>query len=285
MVVLKADAYGHGAVQVAHTALRNGATRLGVACVPEARVLRRAGIRAPVLVLGYTPGWQGREAVGLDLTLAVFDLDTARALGARRPGPRLDGVGPREGGHGHAPPRGGPGRGRRDSCRALAGVEGLEVTGVFTHFACADDPSPAGVATTDAQVGAFGEVLADLDGPRPPPDVAHASNSAGLLCRDDARFDLVRPGIAVYGLPPGPDITVAGLRPALAWKAQVAQVHDLAVGASVGYGHTWTASPPSRVATVPVGYADGLRRAPATWRQVLVRGSGPRSSAGCRWTS
>ncbi len=81
MVVLKADAYGHGAVQVAHTALRNGATRLGVACVPEARALRRAGIRAPILVLGYTPGWQGRDAVGLDVTLAVFDLDTARALG------------------------------------------------------------------------------------------------------------------------------------------------------------------------------------------------------------
>ena len=86
------------------------------------------------------------------------------------------------------------------------------------------------------------------------------------------RFDLVRPGIAVYGLPPGPDVPVPDLRPALAWKSQVAQVHDLAVGESVGYGHRWTAVRPSRVATVPVGYADGLRRAPATWRHVLVRG-------------
>ena len=81
MVVLKADAYGHGAVPVAHTALRSGATWLGVACVPEARALRAAGIRAPILVLGYTPGWQAREAVGLGLTLAVFDPDTARAFG------------------------------------------------------------------------------------------------------------------------------------------------------------------------------------------------------------
>lgn len=271
MVVLKADAYGHGAVPVAHTALRNGAGRLGVACVPEGRVLRRAGIRAPILVLGYTPGWQGREAVGLDLTLAVFDLDTARALG--RAAQALDttatvhvkvdsgmhrlGVSP------DAAP---------DLVAALAEVDGLEVAGIFTHFACADDPSPAGTAATDAQLEVFASVLAELDarGLRPP--LVHAANSAGLLCRDDARFDLVRPGIAVYGLPPGPDVPLPGLVPALAWKSQLAQVHDLGAGASVGYGHTWTATRPSRVATVPVGYADGLRRAPDTWRHVLVRG-------------
>ncbi len=271
MVVLKADAYGHGAVQVAHTALRNGADRLGVACVPEARVLRRAGIRAPVLVLGYTPGWQGREAVGLDLTLAVFDLRTADDLGAAAraldstvsvhvkvdTGMHRLGVAP------DATP---------DFVAALAEIDGLEVTGVFTHFACADDLTPTGVATTDAQVAGFREVLAALDARGLGSGVVHASNSAGLLGRDDARFDLVRPGIAVYGLPPGPDVPMADLQPALAWKAQVAQVHDLPAGASVGYGHTWTADRPSRVATVPVGYADGLRRAPATWRHVLVRG-------------
>jgi len=100
----------------------------------------------------------------------------------------------------------------------------------------------------------------------------HAANSAGVLCRDDAVFDLVRPGIAVYGLPPGPEVDVTGFRPALTWKSQIAQVHDLDVGESVGYGHTWTTARPSRVATVPVGYADGLRRAPATWHHVLVRG-------------
>jgi alanine racemase len=271
MVVLKADAYGHGAVQVAHTSLRNGATRLGVACVPEARALRRAGIRAPVLVLGYTPGWQGREAVGLDLTLAVFDLDTARGLG--RAARALDstvsvhvkvdtgmhrlGVQPAD-----VPA----------FVAALAEVDGLEVTGIFTHFASADDLSPAGTAVTDAQLATFRDVLGRLGAAGPVPATVHAANSAGVLGRDDARFDLVRPGIAVYGLPPGPDVPVVGLRPALAWKSQVAQVHDLPAGAAVGYGQTWTAARPSRVATVPVGYADGLRRAPATWRHVLVRG-------------
>jgi alanine racemase len=271
MVVLKADAYGHGAVQVAHTALRNGATQLGVACVPEARALRRAGIRAPVLVLGYTPGWQGREAVGLDLTLAVFDLDTAHGLG--RAARALDStvavhVKVDTGMHRLGVPPGDVAA-FVDSLRA---VDGLEITGLFTHFACADDPSAAGVAATDAQLATFADVLAVLRAEGALPGVVHASNSAGLLCRDDARFDLVRPGIAVYGLPPGPDVPVPGLRPALVWKSQLAQVHDLAAGESVGYGHTWTAGRPSRVATVPVGYADGVRRAPATWRHVLVRG-------------
>jgi len=271
MVVLKADAYGHGAVQVAHTALRNGATQLGVACVPEARALRQAGIRAPVLVLGYTPGWQGREAVGLGLSLAVFDLGTARGLG--RAARALDStvavhVKVDTGMHRlGVPVEDVPG-----FVEELRGIEGLEVAGLFTHFACADDPSPAGVATTDAQVAAFRRVIDRLDGTGMLPDVVHAANSAGLLCRDDATFDLVRPGIAVYGLPPGPGVPVLGLRPALGWKSQVAQVHSLGVGDAVGYGHTWTATRPSRVATVPVGYADGLRRAPSTWRYVLVRG-------------
>jgi alanine racemase len=209
--------------------------------------------------------------VGLDLTLAVFDIDTARAFGhAAR---ALDGtvsvhVKVDTGMH----RLGVAADGAADFVRALAGIDGLEVSGVFTHFACADDPSTAGVAATDAQVAAFRRVLAELESTDDRPPVVHASNSAGLLCRTDAVFDLVRPGIAVYGLPPGPDVPVGDLRPALAWTSQVAQVHDLAPGQSVGYGHTWTADRPSRVATVPVGYADGLRRAPASWRHVLVRG-------------
>jgi len=271
MVVLKADAYGHGAVPVAHTALRSGATWLGVACVPEARSLRAAGIRAPILVLGYTPGWQAREAVGLGLTLAVFDLDTARAFG--RAARALDStvavhVKVDTGMH----RLGVPADRAAAFVRGLAEVDGLEVAGLFTHFACADDPSPAGTGATDAQLAAFGRVLEDLDATGDRPALVHASNSAGLLRRPDACFDLVRPGIAVYGLPPGPEVPVDDLRPVLSWTAQVAQVHDLAAGESVGYGHTWTAARPSRVATVPVGYADGLRRAPATWRHVLVRG-------------
>jgi alanine racemase len=271
MVVLKADAYGHGAVQVAHTALRSGATRLGVACVTEARVLREAGIRAPILVLGYTPGWQARQAVGLDLTLAVFDLDTARAIGqAALALDRQAAVHVKVDTGMHR--LGVPAEGAATFVRSVRQVEGLEVAGLFTHFACADDPSPTGVSATDAQLRSFEGLVADLASTGERPAVVHAANSAGLLCRKDATFDLVRPGIAVYGLPPAPEVAMGDLRSALSWKSQVAQVHDLGAGESVGYGHTWTTTRPSRVATIPVGYADGLRRAPATWRHVLVRG-------------
>jgi alanine racemase len=271
MVVLKADAYGHGAVQVAHTALRSGATHLGVACLPEGRVLRRAGIRAPILVLGYTPGWQAREAVGLGLSLAVFDLDSARAYGLAAlalDSSAIVHVKVDTGMH----RLGVPAEGAATFVRSVRQVEGLEVAGLFTHFACADDPSPTGVSATDAQLRSFEGLVADLASTGERPAVVHAANSAGLLCRKDATFDLVRPGIAVYGLPPAPEVAMGDLRSALSWKSQVAQVHDLGAGESVGYGHTWTTTRPSRVATIPVGYADGLRRAPATWRHVLVRG-------------
>lgn len=272
MVVLKADAYGHGAVPVAHTALRNGATRCAVACVPEGRDLRRGGVDAPVLVLGYTPGWQAREALRLDLTLAVFDPDSAAAYaeaalaldttarvhvkvdtGMHRLGVDADEA--------------------VDFVRRLQATEGLVLEGVFTHLAVADEPTPEGTAATDAQLARFDRVLADLGAAGLRPPLAHAANSAALLTRPGARYDLVRPGIAVYGLPPDPRLDLGDLRPVLTWKSQVAQVRRLPPGEAVGYGRQWVAEVPSTVATVPVGYADGFRRGPTTWRHVLVRGA------------
>jgi alanine racemase len=271
MVVLKADAYGHGAIQVAHTAIRNGATQCGVACVPEAQILRNAGIDAPILVLGYTPGWQAREAVGLNLTLSVFDTKTAVAYAQAAEALNLTakvhvkvdtgmhrlGVDYRE---------------AAAFVRAIAKLPNVDVAGIFTHFAMADDRSERGLAITAGQLRRFNDVLNDLgnSGERPP--IAHAANSAALLSRSDAGYDLVRPGIAVYGLPPDPSIPVPELIPSLAWKSQVAQVHQLEIGEAVGYGQLWAAEQKSSVATVPVGYADGFRRAPNTWQYVLVRG-------------
>ncbi|MGO9362295.1 MAG: alanine racemase [Rhodomicrobium sp.] len=146
-----------------------------MACVPEGRVLRRAGIRAPVLVLGYTPGWQAREAVGLHLDLAVFDLDTARAFGAAaRALDTTASVHVKVDTGMHR--LGVPADAAAAFVRGVHGVDGIDVVGLFTHFACADDPSPAGVSATDAQVAAIGRVLADLDGTGHRPPVVHASN-------------------------------------------------------------------------------------------------------------
>jgi Alr-MurF fusion protein len=271
MVVLKADAYGHGAVPVGHTALRNGATRFGVACVPEGRVLREAGIEAPVLVLGYTPGWQAREAVALGLALSVFDLGTARTYSeAARALDRTVAL--------HVKVDTGMHRlgvDHREAAalvRAAGALPHVEVEGVFSHLACADDLSPAARAVTDLQVERFDRVLAELERSGDRPALAHLANSAALLTRDDVAYDLVRPGIAVYGLPPDPALASPDLRPALTWRSQVAQVRTVEAGEGVGYGYAWRSTRRSRLATVPVGYADGFRRAPATWRHVLVRG-------------
>lgn len=277
MAVLKADAYGHGAVQAARVVLRHGAEHLAVACLSEGAALRAAGIAAPILILGYTPAWQARDALRLDLGATVFDELTARAFSraARDLGrtARLH-VKVDTGMHrlGCAP----------DEAPALlarlATLPGLDVEGVFTHLACADEASASGRAATTAQLAAWDRLLARLEADGLRPRLAHALNSAGLLAWPAARADLVRPGIALYGLSPSPDLAEAagpaglGLRPVLSWKTQIGQVHRLAPGEAVGYGAYWRAARPSMVATIPVGYADGFRRAPRSWRQVLVRG-------------
>jgi alanine racemase len=271
MVVLKGDAYGHGAAQVAHTALFNGASACAVACVPEGRGLRDAGIEAPILVLGYTPGWQAREAVRLSLVLSVFDMRTAaayseaaQALNRSVPVHVKVDTGMHRLGVNYQT--------AAEFVRTVRGLPNLDVTGIFTHFAMADELTERAIRTTDLQIDRFNSVLADLESTGERPPVAHAANSAALLTRPDALYDMVRPGIAVYGLPPAPDIEISGLIPALSWKSQVAQVHSLGPGEHVGYGHEWSSAGESRIATVPVGYADGFRRGPTTWKHILIRG-------------
>jgi len=154
---------------------------------------------------------------------------------------------------------------------SLHGLPGIEVQGLFTHLASADDQSKEADDATDAQLAAFASLLARLDevGLRPP--VVHAANTALLQRRPDARYDLVRPGIGLYGIAPSASLRDARLAAALTWKTQVAQIHDVTEDDTVGYGRAWRAPRPSRIATIPVGYADGFRRAPQTWRHVLVR--------------
>jgi Alr-MurF fusion protein len=269
---LKADAYGHGALRVARTVLRNGASWLGIATVSEAQPLRQSGIDAPILVLGYTAPWQAREAVRLDLRASVFALDSARALsraacdlerdmhvhvkvdtGMARLGLRAEDI-----------------EGIMAFFAALRELPGLVVEGVFTHFATADS---ADRSYALRQLERFKSVLAALEtqGLRPP--IAHAANSAAMLSLPESRFDMVRPGIAIYGLSPSDQVRLPpGFRPALAFKTQVAQVKTIPPGEGVSYGATYMTSAPTRIAVLPVGYADGFRRAPANWGEVLIRG-------------
>jgi Alr-MurF fusion protein len=270
--VLKADGYGHGAGSVARTALNNGAKMLAVACLAEAVTLRRAAIDAPILVLGYTPAWQARDTVRHDVTATVYDLDVARALSQaaadmNRPARVHVKVDTGMARLGLLPDEAVP------FVRELAALPGLLVEGIFTHFSTADSTEPPHKAHTLAQLAAFQRVLAQLHRLGIAIPLVHAANSAATLSWPASHFNMVRLGIALYGLAPSPDVPLpAGFRPVLSWKTQVAQVKTLQPGAPVSYGNTFVTERETRVAVAPVGYADGFRRGPAHWGHVLVRG-------------
>lgn len=268
MAVLKADAYGHGAVRVARTALASGAEHLAVATLGEARTLREADITAPILVLGYTPPWQAQEAVALGVACMLFDLDSAHALAAaaeaaqRRASVHVK-VDTGMGRLGLAPEDVGP------FLRALANRPGIFVEGLATHFATADS---ADERFAWLQLDRFGRLLSELTSAGLRPPIIHAANSAALLRFPTARFDMVRPGIACYGLNPGPETPLpADFRPVLTFHSEVAQVKEVPAGTPLSYGGTFVTPHRARIATIPVGYADGLRRSPP-WRAVLVGG-------------
>ncbi|MCC7352576.1 MAG: alanine racemase [Anaerolineae bacterium] len=269
LTVLKADGYGHGAAIVGRTALNNGATMLGVACLAEAINLRRAGLDAPLLVLGYTPAWQARETLLHRVIATVFDLDSARAFS--RAATEL-----RQTARLHVKVDTGMGRlGLLPGevlpfVRLLRELPGVEVEGIFTHFSVAD---AADKGYTYEQLAAFHAVLDALDAEGLRPPLVHAANSAALLTVRESRFNLVRLGLALYGLAPSPETPLPpGFRPALTWKTQIAQVKTLPPGSYVSYGNTYRTQGEERIAVIPVGYADGFRRAPAHWGEVLVRG-------------
>lgn len=269
MAVLKADAYGHGALRVARTALNNGARMLGVACLGEALALRRAGIAAPILILGYTPPWQAREVVLHDISVALFSLDVAQAL--NRAAIELQSkakvhikVDTGMGRLGLLPEQVG------EFVEQLRSWPSLVLEGIFTHFAMADSHDKS---YTRWQLSRFQGVLRELEekGVRIP--YVHAANSAAILEMPETHFNTVRLGIAMYGLDPSPEVPCPpDFLPALTFKTMVAQVKSLPAGSPISYGCTYRTARPSRIAVIPVGYADGFRRAPAHWGEVLVRG-------------
>ncbi|MGW0041734.1 alanine racemase [Rhodococcus sp. NPDC003348] len=260
MAVVKADAYNHGAVPVARTALAAGASELGVTTVGEALTLRAAGITAPVLSWLHTADTDFRAAIAADVELAVSSprhLDAvvaaARTVGTTAgvtlkvdTGLNRNGVSATE----------------LDELLdglARAQSEGaVRLGGVFSHLAHADQPHHP-VIDAQAQVLRDAVDRAARLGMRV--DRVHLSNSAAALTRPDLRFDMVRPGIALYGLSPVPELGGFGLRPAMELRARVALVKKVAAGAGVSYGHTWIAPHDTTVALLPVGYADGVPRA------------------------
>jgi alanine racemase len=269
MAVVKADAYGHGAVPVARAALEAGATALGVATVDEGIELRRAGIGRTILVLGPSLPREAPALVEHGLEQMVADLDAATALAQEATG-RRQSVGLHlkvDTGMGRV---GVPPAEAVPAARRLLALSGVRLAGVMTHFADADEGEAGGAP---AQLAAFREVLGALRGAGIDAGLAHAANSAGILTLPASHLDLARAGLALYGCHPSRE-TAGRLRlePALTFRTRVAFVKEVAGGASIGYGRTFTAPGRMIVATLPVGYADGFARGHSNRGAALIGG-------------
>lgn len=268
MAVVKADAYGHGAVATSITALANGAAMLGVASLEEALELRDAGIEAPILVMSYTPIYAVRQAIRQQITLTLYDLDMARAYNraAREVGEPL---------RVHIKIDTGMGRmGVMPSdavpfFRHLINLQHLDIEGIFTHFSMADEDRDY----TLEQLKLFRSIVNPLRASGFQFRYIHAANSAATLTVRESHLDMVRVGVALFGESPSETVPIPeGFRRAMTWKTVIAQVKTLPPGHPVGYGQTYYTSIAERIAVIPVGYSHGFRRKPHNWGQVLVHG-------------
>ncbi len=268
--VVKSDAYGHGLARAARTLRDAGAQRFAVATTDEGEALRAAGFAEPIIVLGGVYPADYVRIAETGLTSVIWDAQTGAELAAagRRVGRatavhvKVDtgmtrlGVQPGE---------------AAALLAALRTISGLSVDGLLTHFCNAE--SAAGAETT-RQLETFQQLVGELTSAGLRPPVVHAANSAATLMIPASHFDLVRPGIALYGCYPVPAAhSRATLRPAMRLVTRIIALRTISAGTSVGYGATWVAARASRLATLPIGYADGYPRALSNVGQVVIRGS------------
>ena len=279
MAVVKAHAYGHGAIPVARQAIASGAHALGVARIDEGIELRDAGVTVPILVLGATEGALARELAGHDLAQTVFSRTMAESLSAGLAGSdrplrvhiKLDtGMGRIGLPMGGFPVIGTDSEALNDAL-AMARLPGLQAEGIYTHFSAAD---AADRRFTHRQLHLFLAACAQLEAAGLRLPLRHAANSAAVLDLPDAHLDMVRVGIAMYGLDPflRPNPASAFLRPAMTLKTRVVQVKRVAAGIPVSYGGTYVTRAPTTLATVAGGYGDGLSRLLSSRGQMLIHG-------------
>ncbi|MGH8902713.1 MAG: alanine racemase [Egibacteraceae bacterium] len=270
MAVVKADGYGHGLVPTAWAAIAGGADWLAVALVEEGCALRAAGVDVPILVMAEMPAAAIGQLLDAALTPTVYTsefLHTLDRTAADRGGEpisvhlKLD-TGMRRVGV--------PQPGWEDALRLVRASNGLRLEGLWSHFAVADEPDHPFIAHQSREFRR-GIDLATSLGARP--DLIHLCNSAGTLALHEDHYDMVRPGLAIYGLEPAPGLAAScPLRPALAFRSQLSLVKPLAAGEAVSYGLRWTAQADTTVGTVPAGYADGVVRALSNLGEVVVGG-------------
>lgn len=268
LAVVKANAYGHGAAGIARALLRDGVESLGVAIPEEGIELRQAGVSAPILVLGGFAPEQADLLLQHRLVPAVFRPDQIEALS--RAASRRGAAAPV-----HVKVDTGMGRlgvpaGDVPAFAALlAQAPSIRVTGAFSHLAVADDPQDP---FTRRQIDLFREAVEALRGRGLAPEEIHLANSAAIMDHPPAWLSLVRPGLVLYGYPPSPEVTPLPVQPVLSLKTRIIYMKDVPAGTSLGYGRTFVASRTARVASLALGYDDGLPRLASNRGHVLVRG-------------
>lgn len=262
--VMKADAYGHGAVPLSHALADLGAEYLAVSNLEEAVQIRRGGVRLPILILGYTPADYADSMVHMDITQEVHSLEYARELDSALIGTnyilnvhlKLDTGMTRIGFFAYED---------EAAARQLleaANLPHLHVEGIFTHFCAADSKAPEDAAFTRLQFARFTSMLDRLAAEGVKPELRHCANSGAAILYPEYALDMIRPGIATYGCLPSPDcVGEMELKPLMSLHTTIAQIREVPAGAAVSYGRTFQAEQPLRMAVLPIGYADGLWRA------------------------
>jgi alanine racemase len=283
MAVVKANGYGHGAHEVARTALQNGAEYLGVARIHEAVELRKAGLKAPILIFGYSSPASAPALIEYDLIQTVYSPSTARELSeqAARRGKKIKVHIKVDSGMGRLgllleDPAGkvsqnNPSSGTVSDVEAISRLGNLEVEGIFTHFATADS---ADKSYANRQLERFIQFLERLDRAGLTPELKHAANSAALIDLPDSHLDMVRPGIATYGLYPSDEVDQhrVDLKPVMTLKSRIIHLKQVPAGFHISYGISYRTEKPTIIATVPVGYADGYNRLLSSAGSMVVHG-------------
>ncbi len=271
MGIVKADGYGHGVMQTVKTLLDNGATRLAVSMLDEAIQLRNMGIDVPILILSYTDPSRAIEIIKNEVTQTVFSHDLARALSEAAVSlgrnvkihVKVDTGMTRVGFM--------PGYSAIKNVLEISRLPGIIIEGLFTHFASADEKDRS---YTLMQFEKYMSIISELGRVGVHIPVKHVCNSAGIIEYPDMHLDLVRPGIILYGLYPSADTDTGkmSLKPAMTLKASVTLVKDVEKDTCISYGRIFTTARQSRIATLPIGYADGYSRLLSNKGQVLING-------------
>lgn len=273
--VVKADAYGHGAVPVSRYLVELGAEYLAVSNIEEAIQLRRGGIRGPILILGYTPPELADSLVAYGLRQEVHSLEYARQLQARLSGSKrrlrvhikLDTGMSRLGFFAYDHPK------TVDELRAVAEMNELQIEGVFMHFPVADSLSADDAAFCRTQYARFTAMLDALKAVGVEPELRHCCNSGASILYPQYAMDMVRPGIATYGILPSEELRGRiDLRPVMQLRSTIFQIRDYAPDITISYGRTYRTEAPTRVAVVGIGYADGLPRSFSNRISFLLHG-------------